>query len=92
MKLQPIPLFGIGNTGKSVNVNAQERLNLYAEVVPDPEKGDSLKFYPTPGQQLFINLGANAIRGLWEVGGVMYAVCGPSLYSTQAARHGMTRL
>lgn len=83
MMLSPVPLFGIGNAGKSVNVNAQERLNLYAEVVPDPEKGDSLKFYPTPGQQLFINLGANAIRGLWEVGGVMYAVCGPSLYSVQ---------
>lgn len=83
MRLDPIPLFGLGTTGKSVNVSAQQRLNLYVEVLQDGEK-NTLAVYPTPGQQLFVNLGGNAIRGLWPAGDYLFAVCGPALYRIAA--------
>ena len=78
-QVSPVPLFGLGNVGKSVNVNAQERLNLYAEIQADAEK-NSLALYGTPGLKRFVDLGGNTIRGLWELGGYMYAVCGTLLY------------
>jgi hypothetical protein len=77
MKLDPIPLFGIGNVGKSVNVNAQERTNLYAEV--DPETG-TLKLYGTPGLTVEVSFGANPVRGAYPHGDVWYAVAGSTLY------------
>lgn len=83
MQLTPVPLFGLGTTGKSVNVSAQERLNLYVEVLQDGEK-NNLAIYPTPGLELFLNLGANAIRGMWPVGVYAYVVCGPALYRVAA--------
>jgi len=79
MRVAPVPLFGLGNSGKSVNVNAQERLNLYAEVNADPEKS-GITLFPTPGLEVFVDLGGNPIRGLWELRGYMYAVCGPTMY------------
>lgn len=84
MKLQPVPLFGLGNAGKSVNVNDQERLNLYAEVSTDPEK-NGITLYPTPGLEQFVDLGASPIRGQWELNGFMYSVVGVSMYRTNAA-------
>lgn len=81
--LQPIPLFGIGNTGKSVNVDAQQRLNLYVEVNQDPEK-HVLTLYPTPGLATFVNFGDTPIRGLYERGNLMYAVHRGKLYSVAA--------
>ncbi|MFN7609526.1 MAG: hypothetical protein ACK5QX_01110, partial [bacterium] len=67
MQLQPIPLFGIGNVGKSVNVDAQQRLNLFIEVPQDPQK-HVLTRYGTPGLKTFVNFGASPIRGLYQVG------------------------
>ena len=84
MNLQPIPLFGIGNQGKSANVDAQERTNLYIEVQQDPEK-HVLTLYPTPGLQTFVNLGTTPIRGLYEKGEVLYAVHQNMLYSINNA-------
>ena len=84
MNLQPIPLFGIGNQGKSPNVDAQERKNLYIEVQQDPEK-HVLTLYPTPGLQTFVNLGVTPIRGLYEKGEVLYAVHQNKLYSINNA-------
>lgn len=82
MNMQPVPLFGLGNFGKSVTVTAQERLNLYAEIIPDGEK-ERLAMYPTPGLETLYDLGANPIRGTREVGGNLYAVCGPALYKIE---------
>lgn len=81
--LQPVPLFGIGNTGKSVNVDAQQRLNLYVEVNQDPEK-HVLTLYPTPGLATFVNFGDTPIRGLYERGNLMYAVHRGKLHSIAA--------
>jgi Phage stabilisation protein len=61
----PVPLFGIGNQGKSLNVDAQQRTNLYVEINGEPEK-NILTLYPTAG--------VTPVRGLYERGNVMYAV------------------
>lgn len=77
----PIPLFGIGNQGRSVNVDAQERTNLYVELNnADPQK-NIITLYPTPGLSLFSDFGATPVRGFWEVSGVLYAVHKNKLYA-----------
>ena len=87
MNLKPVPLFGIGNQGKSANVDAQQRKNLYIEVNQDAEK-HVLTMYPTPGLSTFVNFGDTPIRGTWEKGDLMYAVHRDKLYSI--ANNGTT--
>lgn len=81
MQLRPVPLFGIGNAGKSVNVTAQERLNLYVEVKQDDEGKHILALYGTPGLVTFVNFGARPIRGAYKHGTLIYAVYDDKLYS-----------
>jgi hypothetical protein len=73
MALRPAPLFGLGNFGKSYNVDAQKRTNLYAEIQKDGEKG-TLTLYPTPGLTTFVNFGAYPSRGTWKKDDVLYVV------------------
>tara|TARA_R110000868_G_scaffold199448_2_gene446097 strand:+ start:7801 stop:9204 length:1404 start_codon:yes stop_codon:yes gene_type:complete len=82
--LNAVPLFGLGNQGKSANVDAQSRTNLYVEVQSDPEK-NILTLYPTPGLTTFVSFGLNPIRGIYERGDVLYAVVGLTLYSINNA-------
>lgn len=77
--MNPIPLFGIGNQGRSVNVNAQERLNLYVEVNEDAEK-HVLTLYPTPGLVSFVDFGAFPSRGSYQLGNFNYTVNRNKLY------------
>jgi hypothetical protein len=83
VNLRPVPLFGIGNQGKSPNVNAQSRKNLYIEVQQDAEK-HVLTMYPTPGLITFVNFGETPIRGTYEMGDLMYVVHRNTLYSIAA--------
>jgi hypothetical protein len=83
MSLKPVPLFGIGNQGKSPNVNDQQRKNLYIEINQDAEK-HVLTMYPTPGLVTFVNSGATPIRGTYEKGVLMYVVHRNKLYSVTA--------
>lgn len=71
--LGPIPLFGIGNVGKSVNVDAQVRTNLYVEVQQDSAKS-RLALFPTPGLVTFVNFGAYPSRGIYKKGDFLYVV------------------
>jgi hypothetical protein len=73
MPLQPVPLFGLGNFGRSTNVSAQKRTNLYAEIQRDGEKG-TLTLYPTPGLSTFVNFGAYPCRGIWKKDDILYVV------------------
>lgn len=82
MNLNPVPLFGLGVQGKSSNVNAQRRVNLYAEIQQDAEKS-TLTLYPTPGLSVFVNFGANPCRGMYERGDVLYVVNLSKLYRVQ---------
>lgn len=71
--MNPIPLFGIGNTGRSVNVSAQDRTNLYVEVNTDAEK-HVLTLYPVPGKTSFVNFGFYPSRGVHQLGDYLYIV------------------
>jgi len=71
--LGAIPLFGIGNVGKSVNVDAQIRTNLYVEVQQDSAKS-RLALFPTPGLVTFVNFGAYPSRGIYKKGDFLYVV------------------
>lgn len=71
--VNPVQLFGLGNVGKSPNVSAQKRTNLYAEMTQDTEKG-SLHLYPTPGLLTFVNFGAYPSRGFYKMGDFLYVV------------------
>lgn len=71
--LGPVPLFGIGNVGKSPNVDAQVRLNLYVEVQQDSAKS-RLALFPTPGLTTFVNFGAYPSRGFYKKGDFLYVV------------------
>jgi len=73
MAVRPVPLFGLGNFGKSYNVDAQKRTNLYAEIQKDGEKG-TLTLYPTPGLTTFVNFGSYPSRGTWKKDDVLYIV------------------
>lgn len=68
-----IPLFGLGQQGKSPTVTAQDRLNLYAEITPEGEKS-RVAFYGTPGLTLDYSYGDTPIRGSIAVGDYKYEV------------------
>lgn len=83
--VKPIPLFGVGNVGKSPNVDAQKRTNLYVEIQQDPEKG-KLTLYPTPGLLTFVNFGASPSRGIYKKDNFLYVVNQATLW--QVANDG----
>ncbi len=65
------PIFGLGQTGKSVTVSAESRTNLYAELGDDKAK---IAFYNTPGLDLFDSFGDTPVRGALELGDFNYVV------------------
>ena len=77
--MRPVPLFGIGNQAKSVNVSAQDRLNLYVEVNTDAEK-HVITMYGTPGLSSFVDFGAFPSRGWYRLGNFNYIVNRDKLY------------
>jgi hypothetical protein len=84
MELRQVPLLGLGTVGKSVNVCAQERVNLFAEIHRDPEAGSKLTLFPTPGLTRFVDLGATPARGMYVRGDSMYVVAGLTLWEVAA--------
>lgn len=68
-----IPLFGLGQSGKSRTVTSQGHLNLYAEITEDADKS-RVVYYNTPGLTLFSTFGDTPTRGSIEVGDYMYHV------------------
>lgn len=80
MNLKPVPLFGLGNQGKSVNVNAQKRTNLYCQVESDPSEKNVVTMYPTPGLTTFVNFGANPDRAFYVKDNFQYHVNGSTFF------------
>ncbi len=68
-----VSLFGIGQKGKSANVSAQQRINLYAEMQKDAEK-TRMALYGRAGKTLFANFGDTPIRGGIVVGERFFVV------------------
>jgi hypothetical protein len=60
-------LFGVGLHGKSPNVSAQRRLNLYLEFRPE-EDGVRIVAHGTPGLTLFCDFGDTPARGCMRSG------------------------
>ena len=77
------PLFGVNQTGKSLTVSAQRRLNLYAEV-NNAEDKTPIAFYPTPGLTLFADFGGQPVRGWRVVANRWFAVCGSNFYEVSS--------
>jgi hypothetical protein len=67
------PIFGIGLQGKSSNVTAQSRNNLYIDIQPQEDKSQ-ISLHSRPGLTLFTSFGDNPVRGAIVVGSVMYVV------------------
>jgi hypothetical protein len=84
VNLKPIPLFGLGNQGRSAVASAQSRVNLYVEVQQDPESGSKLVMYPTPGLVQVLDLGASPTRGAYAKGDLRYLVNGTTLWEVAA--------
>jgi hypothetical protein len=68
-----ISLFGISQTGKSLNVTAQDRLNCYLEVQPGDDRA-RVAIYGTPGLDLFASFGETPVRGIYQRNDLIYAV------------------
>jgi hypothetical protein len=77
-----VPLFALGQQGKSSTVTAQRHINIYAE--PSDDKS-SLNFYGTPGLSIFTSFGDTPVRGMLEVGDVLYVVHRQKLYEVNNA-------
>lgn len=75
-----LPLFGTDQTGKSVRVTAQERINVYAEPRPEEDR-TRMSFHQRPGLAAFKVGGSTPARGMHAVGDLLYVVRGDTLYS-----------
>lgn len=84
-ELRPIPLFGIGNQGRSLNVSAQKRTNLYVQVEQDQSEKNVLTLWGTPGKTTIVNFGANPDRAVLPIGDLHYHVNGSGFYSVNNA-------
>lgn len=80
-----VPLFGIGNAGKSKTVTAQRRINFYGEVQPEQDK-TKFALFGTPGTELFSSaFGDTPHRGAYAVGDLLYSVHRGTFYETNNA-------
>jgi hypothetical protein len=79
-----IPLFGIGQKGKSANVSAQQRINLYAEMQQDAEK-TRMALFGRAGRTLFASFGDTPTRGGIVVGERMFAIHRGTLWEVNNA-------
>jgi hypothetical protein len=79
-----VPLFGLGQRGKSPQVTAQSRVNCYVEIQPEEDR-TKIAIYPTPGLTLFCAVGALPSRGLWPIDAYLYTVHGNQLFRVSSA-------
>ena len=68
-----VPLFGLGQVGKSVTVTAQQRSNCYVEISKEADKSQ-ITLYRRSGLDLFDSFGDTPVRGALELGDFNYVV------------------
>lgn len=75
------PILGSAYVARSTNVADNRCINLFPEIVPEGGKEPAF-LQRAPGLQPLVTLGSGAqsVRGLWQFGGYLYAVCGDKLY------------
>lgn len=77
-------ILGGSYVARSVNAADNRMINLYPEAVKEGGK-EAAYLSRCPGLRLLKNIGTSPVRGLWQFGGYMYAVCGTSLYKLDTA-------
>lgn len=75
---------GVGYFGKSPNVIAQTRKNLYLDMQAQDDK-TRVSAHPTPGLEAFDDLGAAPARGIYSFGDNMYVVHNQTLWQINNA-------
>lgn len=75
------PILGSAYVTRSVNAADNRMVNLFPEVIPEGGK-EPAYLQRAPGLVTLTTLGAGdqPVRGLWVVGGYLYAVCGDKFY------------
>lgn len=78
-----IPFATQSYKSRALPVSAQRCVNMFAEDQPEGSK-DPMPIFGVPGLSWFSACGPGPIRGMWVMGGVLYVVSGPTLYSVSA--------
>ncbi|WP_282460146.1 hypothetical protein, partial [Mycoplasmopsis arginini] len=78
------PLWGMGQTGKSMSVTAESYTNMYAEISDDEDK-TKIAFYGRHGLDLFISLGDYPTRGAADLNDLLYVVNRNTFYEINNA-------
>ncbi len=78
-----IPFVGPAYTDRSVNVNAQRCVNLFPEI-NDAGGKNNVVLYGTPGLELFVNVSANPVRGMYAFKDYLYVVSYNKFYEIRA--------
>lgn len=74
------PILGSAYVARSVNAADNRMVNLYPEIVPEGGK-EAAFLQRCPGLSTYVSLpSGEKIRGMWEMNGYGYAVCGAYLY------------
>lgn len=77
------PIFGIGLQGKSSNVTAQSRNNLYLDIQPQEDKAQ-ISLHSRPGLEFFLSLGQSPVRGMIAIGSYLYVVQGTTFWEVNS--------
>jgi hypothetical protein len=78
------PILGSTYVARSVNAADSRMVNLFPELVPEGGKEPAF-LQRAPGLRLLATLGIGPVRGLWQFGGLGYAVSGNTLYKITTA-------
>ena len=80
------PILGSAYVARSVNAADNRMLNLFPEIIPEGGK-EPAYLQRAPGLATLVTLGngREEVRGLWQLGQYMYAVCGNTFYKIDSA-------
>lgn len=85
--MKPVPFLGTGMAGKSLQVTAQRKLNVYLEQRPDGDKGVKLVAFGTPGMVKKFQVSPSItapVRALFGTPLNLYTVAGAVFYQLSA--------
>ncbi len=69
---------------RSLPVSSQRIINMFLETQPSGSK-DQSPVFGTPGITLFSTCGTGPVRGMFQMGGILYVVSGQRLYKVSSA-------
>ena len=80
------PILGSAYVARSVNAADNRMINLFPEIIPEGGK-EPAYLQRAPGLATLVTLGngREEVRGLWQLGQYMYAVCGNTFYKIDSA-------